>query len=391
MLWGRSSADVALPVAHQTTEKKPLPIENSCGGITIYCIRQAMKRFPESFRSATLFEVGCGYLVLSRYKSDGRVEAGFFLLDVFCLGVKDAGFCRFTDFADFEKSLLDPLFREDGRERMMPGAGRKLAEEAVAYARSLGFAPGADYKKASRVFGGISTADCSEQFDFGKDGKPFYIQGPSDSPERREWILRALETRCGEGGFQFIVASECGDSESADEAASEPAQSRTGTGWNADALREMARQVRTERPELDIRISPTGRPKLSDRLAEVAGPWLERMPDPESGSAVLLLAALAWNFSLSSPAVSQQFLDAILGILPEPELQEMFLFTAARRALLYPDEDRIICKVETDPAAEGRYALRVMSLSLRTIPASETLRVPADRSPLSRCEPVEVA
>ena len=160
-----------------------------------------MKHPPEAFRSARLFDSGCGYLVISRFKADDCVETGFFLLDVFCLGVKDAGFHRFKSVADYQESLLDRLFRDEQPVRMMPAAARKLAEDAVGYARALGFSPAVDYKKASRVFGGITTAECDEEFVFGKDGKPFYIQGPSDSSTRAERILRALEARCGEGGY----------------------------------------------------------------------------------------------------------------------------------------------------------------------------------------------
>jgi hypothetical protein len=42
-----------------------------------------MKRLHEALRSANLFDLGCGYLVVSRFKADGRVEVGFFLLDYF--------------------------------------------------------------------------------------------------------------------------------------------------------------------------------------------------------------------------------------------------------------------------------------------------------------------
>ena len=66
-----------------------------------------MKHPPEALRSARLFDSGCGYLVVSRFKADGCVETGFFLLDVFCLGVKDAGFHRFSSVADYQESLLD--------------------------------------------------------------------------------------------------------------------------------------------------------------------------------------------------------------------------------------------------------------------------------------------
>jgi hypothetical protein len=167
-----------------------------------------MKHSPEALRSAKLFDCGCGYLVFSRFKADGCVEAGFFLLDVFCLGVKDAGFHRFNSLTDYQKSLIDRLFPNGDQVRMMPGAARKLIEDAISYARGLGFSPGVDYQKASRVFGGITTADCDEQFEFGKNGKPFYIQGPSDSRARVGRILRALEDRCGEGGYHYIVTAE---------------------------------------------------------------------------------------------------------------------------------------------------------------------------------------
>jgi hypothetical protein len=162
----------------------------------------------EAWRSVNLFDSGCGYLAVSRFKADGRVEAGFFLLDVFCLGVKDAGFHQFSSIADYQEGLVDRLFPSGNSVRMTPEAARKLTEDAISYARELGFSPGADYKKASRVFGGITTANCDEQFTFGKDGKPFYIQGPSESPTRVEMILRALEARCGEGGYHYIIAGD---------------------------------------------------------------------------------------------------------------------------------------------------------------------------------------
>jgi hypothetical protein len=165
-----------------------------------------MNRFHEALRSANLFDSGCGYLVASRFRAEGRVEAGFFLLDVFCLGVKDAGFCYFNSVADYQVNLVDRFFPEGNSVRMTPEAARKLTEDAINYARGFGFSPGANYKKASRVFGGITTLNCNEQFVFGRDDKPFYIQGPFESPERVERILRALEARCGERGYHYTIA-----------------------------------------------------------------------------------------------------------------------------------------------------------------------------------------
>ena len=165
-----------------------------------------MKRSPEAWRSADLFDSGYGYLVVSRFKADGRVEAGFFLLDVFCLGVKDAGFHHFRSIADYQEGLIGPFFPDGNPVRMTPEAARKLTEGAISYAKGLGFSPAADYKKASRVFGGITTANCDEQFIFGKNGKPLYAQGLLESPACVERILRVLEARCGEGGYDYILA-----------------------------------------------------------------------------------------------------------------------------------------------------------------------------------------
>ena len=44
-----------------------------------------------------------------------------------------------------------------------------------------------------------------------------------------------------------------------------------------------------------------------------------------------------------------------------PEGMKMFLYLADRAARLFPQEDRVICKVETEPALYGDLAVRVAS------------------------------
>ena len=317
-----------------------------------------MKHPPEALRSAKLFESGCGYLVVSRFKADGRVESGFFLLDVFCLGVKDAGFHCFNNIADYQESLLVRLFRDEDPVRMTPAAARKLAEDAISYARGLGFSPGVDYKKASRVFGGITTGDCDEEFMFGKDDKPLYIRGPSDSPARVERILRALEARCGEGGYHYIVAADDfepldGEEEDGEDVFTSPV-SRAG-------LEAMAAGLRASQPNMEVRINPPGRRKVSDMIWLVAEPLLESARDFESKQMILNLTALAWNYTLLDPTAQEEMLVKIADLVECPETMEMFLYLADRTALLFPEEGRLICKVETEPALYGDVVMRVAS------------------------------
>ena len=315
-----------------------------------------MKHFTEALRSANLFDSGCGYLVVSRSKADGRVEAGFFLLDVFCLGVKDAGFHQFSSVADYQEGLIDRLFPDGNSVRMTPEAARKLTEDAISYARALGFSPGADYKKASRVFGGITTANCNEQFVFGQNDKPLYIQGPSDSPARVERILRALEARCGEGGYHYIVAGDNfepfdGEEQNGESAVTDPVR-RTG-------LERMAARLRASQPGMRVRINPPGRRKVSDMILQVAEPLLESAPDYESKEMILKLTTMAWNFTLLDPIEQEEMLAEIADPFQCPEGMDMFYYLADRKALLFPEEERVICKVETGPALYSDIALRV--------------------------------
>ncbi|MDX6557764.1 MAG: hypothetical protein QOF72_813 [Blastocatellia bacterium] len=132
------------------------------------------------------------------------------------------------------------LFPDGNPVRMTPEAARKLTEGAVSYAKGFGFSPAADYKKASRVFGGITAAKCDEQFVFGKNGKPLYAQGLLESPACVERILRALEARCGEGGYDYILAAdnfELFDGEDQNVKTPRPIQSfeQGSSGWPKDS------------------------------------------------------------------------------------------------------------------------------------------------------------
>lgn len=151
-----------------------------------------------------------GHVTVARFKGNGDVEVGVFLLDVFCLGVKDALYAVMTP-SEYEERVLKGIFAISGKEPLDLPTARKLVEEAVAYAERIGFAPHRDYRKARRVFGGINAADSNAIFTFGKNGKPFYIQGPHDTPLRCAQILKTLETRCGPGNYDYLLVEDAGE------------------------------------------------------------------------------------------------------------------------------------------------------------------------------------
>ena len=159
------------------------------------------KKGTQAWMSGDLFTLGMGQVVIARFKANGAAEVGVFLLDVFCLGVKNAFFEKLDETES--EGRLDQFFEASNKLSVTPAYARKLVEASAAYAASLGFGPCADYKQACKVFGGISASDCKEVFEFGKDGKPFFIQGPHDSPARVSQVVRLLSAKCGPDNFYF--------------------------------------------------------------------------------------------------------------------------------------------------------------------------------------------
>jgi len=154
---------------------------------------------------SNLFELGIGNVWFSRRLPDGRYAVAGFLLDVFCLGVKNA---MYKIMEANEYALAVEHIHGSAEERFdhqHPAYARKLVEEALAYARDLGFEPHPDYKMAKIIFGDIDAATCPASFVFGSDSKPFYVCGPHDSPSMQGRIVKQLEKRCGVGGFHYMV------------------------------------------------------------------------------------------------------------------------------------------------------------------------------------------
>jgi hypothetical protein len=153
---------------------------------------------------ADLWTDGIGNVLVSRHRSNGDVAAAMFLVDVYCLGVKDA-FVNFGSRPHYEKTLYDTLQMRYKLVHLRPECARKLVEGAVRYALDLGLSPHADYRAASRIFGDIDAAACDEAFTYGNDGKPYFIAGPRDDQARCQYVMNTLTQVCGSGGFHFLM------------------------------------------------------------------------------------------------------------------------------------------------------------------------------------------
>ena len=165
-------------------------------------------RYPihQCLSNVAVFAGGMGTVIVSRLAPNGDIVMGMFLLDTFCLGVKTA-FARVLTPFEYDQ-MVSEVRANELLQTVEPSYARKLVEGAAAYAASLGFKPNADYQATKEIFGDIDASDCTDEFSFGKMGKPFFIAGPTDSPLKRRQIITSLEKNVGVGNFDVMLPTD---------------------------------------------------------------------------------------------------------------------------------------------------------------------------------------
>jgi hypothetical protein len=167
---------------------------------------QRVENWPvvEAYVSEELWDEGIGYAVLARREPGGQIVFGSFLVDVLCLGVKDA-YWRACPMEDF-RELIREMDKFQTMRPIEPACLAKIVLGAVDFAQSFGFPPHADFRHASHLLDGIDPSECPERYTFGEDGRPYYIQGPSETPTQAMAIAERLQ-EVG-GNFQLAVQGE---------------------------------------------------------------------------------------------------------------------------------------------------------------------------------------
>jgi hypothetical protein len=174
-------------------------------GLPARVLRAAQAPIQHCLVTESLFETGMGTLILARGATAHHLAFGSFLLDVFCLGIKDVTFeslqgdefAMYVEATDAGASLAS----------IDPHHARKLLRDLAGWSQSIGFAPHCDFAAVERIFGDVS-ADTSEvDFQFGNDGKPLYIPGPFESATLIRRRIEQLQKQLGEGGFEFETAA----------------------------------------------------------------------------------------------------------------------------------------------------------------------------------------
>jgi hypothetical protein len=140
-----------------------------------------------------------------------------YLIDYWCLGVKDAMGPKKIDRSTFEEMLgeISDRFGQEFREITLEQAraivyGANCLQQRFAreYAAKFGLQPHWDFEKAKAYLGEPGSDDLAVTegaplaSEFGRDGKPLFVAGPYDNALA---VLARSRTTAGEGNFDFIA------------------------------------------------------------------------------------------------------------------------------------------------------------------------------------------
>lgn len=166
-------------------------------------IRMARKfPFYECLINPSWQDAGLATVLISRQQPDNNLVFGVFLVDVFCLGLKNT-FCN-ADFAisRYQTDLLGKIYREEKPVQCPIPLAHHVVYGGIAYAEQFGFKPQKDFKLSQYILDSEADIEPCEDVEFGKDGKPLFISGPDDNVER---IMRQLESKVGKENFKYSV------------------------------------------------------------------------------------------------------------------------------------------------------------------------------------------
>jgi len=147
---------------------------------------------------------GFAEVIVARQEHN-RIVSAAYLVDYWCLGVKDvippdsngkSGYERF-------KKLCTERFNESFIDISLAQA-QSIIYGAVDYARSLGFEPSRDFDPKAQMHLGPKP-ETLIPIEFGKDGKPLYFSGPYDNAKK---IIKTLTATVGPDNFHYVAAME---------------------------------------------------------------------------------------------------------------------------------------------------------------------------------------
>ena len=173
-------------------------------------IRQKARTLPlfECRINSDWEESGLANITVARKHTNSNITMGLYLVDLKCLGVKDAHY-----FFNISESQYREILN-DTEEQMETGPVsytlvHNIVYAGIEFADDFGFKPHKDFTSVAQYILEEDTDDIElMEIECGEKGRPLYVQGPLDNDTRARQIIAQLERSAGPDNYDFILEAD---------------------------------------------------------------------------------------------------------------------------------------------------------------------------------------
>jgi len=144
-----------------------------------------------------LFDSGKGHVLFVRKKKNGQKLIGSYLVDTWCLGIKDTFYLLLEDFEYPEFLQQFHQHPNHSMSRCSPNHASNIVYGAIEYAEDLGIEPHKDFDVTEYILLDVDDVEY-EELTFGDNGVPHFMSYPTDNVGD---ILRRLNASVGKDGY----------------------------------------------------------------------------------------------------------------------------------------------------------------------------------------------
>ncbi len=152
-------------------------------------------------------EAGMASVLIARKHSNGNITLGFYLVDTYCLGVKDTFYQFNIPEMEYEQ-LKEKFLGNENFEACEYVLAHNVVYGAYEYAEDYGFSPHKDFTKVTQY---MLEADDEKtdliDIEFGRDGNPCLFAEIGKEPVN---AVKILERTAGPGNYTIIYVDEEG-------------------------------------------------------------------------------------------------------------------------------------------------------------------------------------
>jgi len=158
--------------------------------------------FYECFIEEEWKELGLTSIIISKKMLSNNYIVAIYLVDIYCLGLKNTGYKFNLLEVEYENYIKKWHTKLNNLVKLDITSAHNIIYGATDYAAELGFKPHPDFKITEHFLNPDLIDDGIDEIEFGKDGKPLFVEGPNDNVTK---ITNTLNRNIGEGNYNYIT------------------------------------------------------------------------------------------------------------------------------------------------------------------------------------------